>query len=336
MKLLALLTMTFILVGCGNDKAKVIRGIDGKDGLSTLMVGETLPITECSGVGGLQLTSYLDRNRNESLDVGETLFTYKICNGAKGDAGEQGIAGLNGLDGINGVDGVPGPQGIQGLTGATGLQGPQGEPGSIGAQGPQGPQGEPGSPGVAGLNGTNGSSAGVSAVKLCAADNATHPEYGFVIGDSIYAVYYGQVNGTLSAFLARLNAGNYVTTNDNSPCGFTVSYSNGNSYIDGVQVNPVIPSVGSCSIVNQNNGSYLVTVSGNLLNTAGVLSVYGINVTGHNYNGGGANASGNNPWTFAPTYGSASSFLIYRNGNSSISLASIVKDNQTTNCSVTN
>lgn len=119
-------------------------------------------------------------------------------------------------------------------------------PGPQGAQGPAGINGTNGTNGTNGLNGTNGvngSTAGMSAVKLCAADNATHPEYGFVVGDSIYAVYYGVVGGTLSAFLAKLNAGSYVTTNDNTPCGFTVSYSNGNSYIDGVQVNPVVTPV---------------------------------------------------------------------------------------------
>lgn len=139
---------------------------------------------------------------------------------------------------------------LVGPTGATGAQGPQG------VQGATGPQGPPGSAGPQGQPGINGSTSGMTAVKLCAADNATHPEYGFVVGDSIYAVYYGVVGGQLSAFLARLNAGSYVTTNDNTPCPFTVSYSGGNSYIDGVQVNnptppvvpPTTPTVASCKI----------------------------------------------------------------------------------------
>lgn len=123
------------------------------------------------------------------------------------------------------------------------LPGPQGAQGPAGINGTNGTNGTNGSAGQNGTNGVNGSTAGMSAVKLCAADNATHPEYGFVVGDSIYAVYYGVVNGTLSAFLAKLNAGSYVTTNDNTPCAFTVSYSGGNSYLDGVQVNPVIAPV---------------------------------------------------------------------------------------------
>lgn len=197
-----------------------------------------------------------------------------------------------------------------------------------GPQGPVGPQGPPGSSGT----GTSG----LVAVKLCAADNAVHPEYGFVVGDSIYAVYYGVVGGTLSAFLAKLNAGTYVTTNDNTPCQFTVSYSNGNSYIDGVQVSPsssAPPSSGQCSVVNQNssNNSYLVTTSGTILNSSGLLEVElmgGASITGHNYSGGGSSTSTTgNVWEFSPTSGIANSFLIYRSGSGTLGLATVTDGN---------
>jgi archaellum component FlaC len=166
--------------------------------------------------------------------------------GPKGDTGAIGPMGPQGLQGIQGLPGVAGPagpQGAQGLQGVAGQAGPQGPAGSIGATGPQG------QPGIA------GSTSGMVAVKLCSADNATHPEYGFVVGDSIYAVYYGVVNGTLSSFLARLNAGSYVTTNDNTLCSFTVSYSNGNSYIDNVQVNPTAASTLVYQSQTRQNGS---------------------------------------------------------------------------------
>lgn len=217
-----------------------------------------------------------------------------------------------------------------------GPQGPAGQNGSNGAPGAQGPQGQPG---------VNGSTAGMVAVKLCAADNATHPEYGFVVGDSIYAVYYGVVNGTLSAFLARLNAGSYVTTNDNSPCAFTVSYSGGNSYLDGVQVNPVVstPSTGTCSIVNRNqsDNSYQVTTSGTILNSSGKLEIKllgSANVTGHNYSGGGATVStSGNTYTFKPTAGVATSFLIYKSSNGTFSTSTVTDgNNNVITCTVTN
>ena len=76
------------------------------------------------------------------------------------------------------------------------LKGPKGDQGDVGATGPQGQQG------IQGIPGLSGSSSGVSAVKLCAGDNATYPEYGFVIGGSLYAVYYGTVDNKLSTFLS--------------------------------------------------------------------------------------------------------------------------------------
>lgn len=234
---------------------------------------------------------------------------------------------------IDAIELIPGPQGQQG---PAGLNGTNGTNGSVGATGPQG------QPGI------NGSTAGMSAVKLCAADNATHPEYGFVVGDSIYAVYYGVVNGTLSAFLARLNPGQYVTTNDNSPCAFTVSYANGNSYLDGVQVNPVIPTTpstpaGTCSISNRNQSdqSYQVTTSGTILNSNGKLEITlpsGASITGHNYSGGGATTSTvSGVWKFQPQAGVATSFWIYKSGTMTGATAKVTDGSgNVITCTVTN
>jgi hypothetical protein len=239
-----------VLISCPDGSESFVE--NGSDGFSTFLVGEQIPFLDsrCDGVGGLSLRSYLDTNRNQSYDSNESsVLLGEVCNGEKGEQGEQGIQGMAGAQGIQGEQGVPGVQGVPGIQGPAGPQGAQGLQGIQGAPGPMGPQGlvgatgPQGQPGVMGLpgqdgqdgqNGQNGTS--VTPVKLCSADNATHPEYGFVISGYIYAVYYGQVNNTLSAFLARLNAGSYVTTNDNSPCGFTITYSNGHAYIDGNQV----------------------------------------------------------------------------------------------------
>lgn len=102
---------------------------------------------------------------------------------------------------------------------------------------------------------------------------------------------------------------------------------------------PPTPAPATCSVVNNNqsNNSYTVTVSNSFLNTSGTLKIYGINVSGHNYSGGGANASGNNPWVFQPTHGVASSFLIYKQGNGgSVTSATVTKDGVTITCTVNN
>lgn len=197
------------------------------------------------------------------LDNSDVLSSFIVCHGEKGDVGDTGPQGETGATGPQGIQGETGeigpigPQGVQGIAGTTGPQGPigpqgpegpqgvkgdtgaQGEAGSVGAQGPQG------EPGIQGMPGTGG----ITAVQLCASDDANYKEYGFVVNNQIYAVYYGKVNNVLSAFLARLSAGNYVTTNDGTPCAFTISYPNGIPTIDG---NPV-GSTGSTGILVYTN-----------------------------------------------------------------------------------
>lgn len=234
-------------------------------------------------------------------------------------------------DAIAAIELLPGPQGPQGV------QGPAGPAGIAGAQGPQG------QPGV------NGSTSGMSAVKLCAADNAAHPEYGFVVGDSIYAVYYGVVNGTLSAFLARLNPGSYVTTNDNTPCSFTVSYSGGNSYIDGVQVNSPTASTpvsGTCLVKKIQDYGTEKHYQFSLIGGAGLVGDYKVVVgmsnnsstLGTNNNGNFSFSGGN--YSFTPI-NSATSFQIYATGGNTgsiIQTAKVVKvsTNQELTCTVNN
>ncbi len=205
--LLVLLAGVCLLSACSPqvEQAQIIKGQDGKDGYSTLMQSAADP-TLCDGAGGLTLTSYLDKNRNETFDAGDVATPLgSICNGA---VGPQGLAGITGPQGPQGQQGVMGAPGVQGATG------PQGQQGAIGATGPQG------QPGIQGLQGAAGSGS-IYAVQLCPGDTATFPEQGFVVGNQLYAVYYGVVNGALNSFLARLSPGNYVTTNGAS-CTFTV------------------------------------------------------------------------------------------------------------------
>lgn len=294
----------FISTSCGSDH---FRGRPGEDGLNAYIIA-SVDSALCNGLGGLRLRSYLDKNRNGQHDDEEiAAFLGVVCNGdtgAAGNNGADGIAGVNGVDGatgaigpigpqgaqgiagIDGIDGLPGAQGIQGTQGVPGPIGPQGTPGpagAIGATGPTGPQGEPGAQGLRGLPGTSGNTiSGATPVQLCPTDNATFPEFGFVIGDSIYAVYYGKVNGVLNSFLARLSAGSYVTTNDDTPCAFTVSYANGHSYINGNQVDPTIVSASAISFVSQaiSTDNYNCYVDLTLKNNSSyTLSNFAIDVT---------------------------------------------------------
>jgi len=257
MKKLLMLTVALGLIGCAQEKQEVaVSGKDGKDGYTTFITTQVVPpmSESCGMAGGLKLVPYTDYNRNASYDAGEEtiLASSIVCNGAKGDAGAVGATGAQGIQGIQGATGQMGPvgpqgvQGIQGIQGAQGVAGPkgdqgvqgiqgiQGATGATGAVGAQGPKGEPGIQGIPGASGQ----AGMTPVKLCAADNSAFPEYGFVIGNNLYAVYYGVINGTLNSFMARLNPGTYMSTNSTG-CTFVYSVdSSGNQFLDN---QPIIP-----------------------------------------------------------------------------------------------
>lgn len=264
-KLFMPIIAAMLMIGCAEEhKTEIVKGIDGKDGYSTLLQS-TSDSELCEGRGGISLVSYLDKDRSETLTNDDLAIPLgSICNGAIGAQGLQGIMGPQGPQGIQGIQGPIGPigltgsqgvqgiQGIQGLTGPGGPAGPQGQqgiqgvPGIPGATGPQGIQGTVGATGPQGQPGIQGltGSGGIYAVQLCPGDNATFPEQGFVVNNQIYAVYYGVTNGSLNSFLARLNPGNYTTTNGYN-CQFTVSYPNGVPTINNVPL--VDPNVSASS-----------------------------------------------------------------------------------------
>ena|ERR1035437_8122957 len=139
--------------------------------------------------------------------------------GIPGAMGEKGNTGLQGPVGAQGVVGPQGPVGFTGAQGVAGIPGLVGPVGPVGATGSQGVQGIPGLQGVAGQNATS-----VTTVKFCHDDTSAFPEYGIVIGSSIYAVYWGSAPyspNTSEAFLALIKPGNYMSTGGNG-CYFTV------------------------------------------------------------------------------------------------------------------
>lgn len=208
-----MLAVALMLTACGQvHQTDIIKGNDGKDGISIGI--DVKPATTCTA-GGTTLKTFVDDNANGELDTGESVKkTATICNGTNGLPGTSvtvdiasntecatgGIVvtlGSNKSYVCNGADGSMGPQGA---TGATGPQGPQGVSGSIG---------------------------NLTPVQLCPGDtNTSYPEYGFIVGTNLYAVYFDK-NQPI-AFLSKLNTGNYVTTNG-SNCYFT--YANNGSTI---------------------------------------------------------------------------------------------------------
>ena len=180
--------------------------------------------------------------------------------GAPGVSGEPGGQGPTGQVGAAGVDGTNGTNGENGQNGATGTVGPQGPagagaqpcsvseisggaavtcdgktvvvnngaPGASGPAGPSGAMGADGTAGVSGLPGPAGPSGAAAisqtAVRLCADSTSAFPEYGLRIGNALYAVYWGPLNGdsTSQAFLAHLAPGEYESTNGTG-CLFTVN-----------------------------------------------------------------------------------------------------------------
>lgn len=176
----------------------------------------------------------------------------------------------------------------------------------------------------------------VEFVKLC--PNST--EYGMKQGSKLYAVGF---NYTVGGGLMLLSSGSqyYTTTTPSNACKFTVmsdGSTSGHSYGHNIESlfvgnsssTPVVPTQ-SCSVVNNNlsDNSYTVTTTGTMLNSSGTLRVTG-NINGHNYSGGGATTSQNgNVWTFKPTAGVATNFLIYKQGNASIGSTTVTDGNGT-------
>lgn len=246
MMVTAMLLAVSLMSACADKTQELIvqgtPGTIGQDGIS-MGVDVTSEAPSCLA-GGSTVKTFIDANRNSALDIDEVVKqTSIICNGIAGTNGTNGSNGTNGINGTsvtvaaasaaqcpsggvvlnnvtkicNGVNGTTGPQGAQGTTGA---QGPQGIQGIAGAQGAAGQAGAVGSTGPQGPAGINGGVGNMTPVQLCPGDTASFKEYGFVVGNDLYAVYFDK-NQPI-AFLAKLNPGNYVTTNG-SNCTFTYS-----------------------------------------------------------------------------------------------------------------
>jgi hypothetical protein len=242
MKTLLFVLCLVTVVSCGKNgkNGKNGKGLDTAS-YSALSAGSNgIDITDiepgqvCYN-GGISLSIFKDRNNDGQLQFDEAVIKIKaVCNGRDGAAGTNGTNGTNSSVSIESIaasvkcptggvrlssntsPAVEVCNGINGLNGAQGLPGTQGLPGIAGPMGPQGPAGADGEDGAAGTI--------VKPVKFCVNDKSTHPEYGLMIGQDLFAVYWGTTPGSptkAQAFLTKLVSGNYQSTGGNN-CLFKI------------------------------------------------------------------------------------------------------------------
>lgn len=331
------LILGLALAGCGTKTQEiVVDGAPGQDGISMgIDVSSTAP--GCLA-GGSTIKTFVDSNRNGDLDTDETIKKVTvICND---------VNGINGNDGIDGTSvSVATASSSQCPTGgiivSTELQEEyyicNGKQGDIGPTGPSG--------GVGNL----------TPVQLCPGDTATFKEYGFIVGSDLFAVYFDK-NQPI-AFLAKLNPGNYVTTNG-SNCQFTyanngstITLSNGNGTTtvnlnsSGSNSNTL---AGQCSVVKfkdfQSEQQFHFAVTGMASYSSYTLEVTfnnGSTVNQVQDSNGGASTYVNPLYTIAPqNLANGFDFYAKHNGNvvnkPTVASAKVKKNGQEMTCTVSN
>lgn len=262
---------------------------------------------------------------------------------------------------IDNITLTPGPQGPAGKS-AYQIWLDAGNSGSeedflLALQGAQGPKGETGPSGPAGSPGANGTvtvGGSIAAVQLCPGDSNKFKEYGFIIGDSLYAVYYMGSN----AFMAKLNAGESYETTNEVPCRFeyandgdtiTLSNSSGSFVYDlddsGSPTSPT-PLAGSCLVEKTANYNteqqFKFSVSGMSSYLSYSLMVkfnQGGQIKSVGDSNGGSNSYSNPVWTINPMNSSEGfDFYVYHNSgaNPNVTSAKIVQNGQELFCTVKN
>lgn len=237
------------IAGCGKNGTNGVSGMDGATivGLNGISNGvdftDILPGLACAN-GGVSIFTFRDIDADGLMSAGEDIIKVKaLCHGLNGTNGINGQNGINGTDGTNasislesiansakcpagGIKinsstsaAVEVCNGINGLNGEQGIPGVQGIPGLAGSNGTNGSNGADGKDGV---NGTNGTS--ILPVRFCEKDDSKFPEYGLLIGEDLFAVYWGTTPAspnTAQAFLTKLVPGDYMSTGGNN-CLFSV------------------------------------------------------------------------------------------------------------------
>lgn len=200
----------------GQDGASTM-GLNGTDAISTGVDFEDIaPGLACAN-GGLSIFTFRDHNSDGLLQEDEEVIKVKaICHGNNGVSPSLTLESISSSSncpagGVKISSGTSEAQEI--CNGQNGLNGEQGIPGVQGV------------PGIAGVNGADGApGTSVVPVKFCPTDNSSFPEYGLMVGNELFAVYWGPTPGSPSqpqAFLTKLIAGNYQSTGGNN-CLFQI------------------------------------------------------------------------------------------------------------------
>lgn len=222
-----------LITSCGRGKqgkpGEVGSVIQGASAVSTgVDLVDIEPGLVCTA-GGVSIHTFFDLDSDGTLDADENIIKVKsLCNGVDGEDGTSSTLTMEGFSssaecpvgGVKISSNTSAPfeicNGSNGLNGEQGIQGVQGIPGIAGSNGAAGQDG------AAGANGANGTS--VIPVQFCADDKSKFPEFGLMIGDELFAVYWGTTPASPSkaqAFLAKLTPGKYQSTGGNN-CIFLV------------------------------------------------------------------------------------------------------------------
>jgi hypothetical protein len=184
--------ISLVLVACGES------GERGREGVGAGINTEPARKEVCSN-GGVVITTFRDFNNDNINSVYDiTISVNVICNGTNGTSLtiEQATSCPNGGVKIRSttstIDVCGGLNGVNGLDGTNGL------------------------------NGADGTA--VTPIKFCNDDHTKYPEYGLLIDDKLFAVYWGATPASKNsqAFLAEITPGTYKSTGGNN-CTFTIT-----------------------------------------------------------------------------------------------------------------
>jgi hypothetical protein len=192
----------FGLYSCGNagqDVAFIGNPIPTVQGIEKPSVGidfvDIDPGLACAA-GGVSIFSFYDNNSDKFYQFGEDIIrTKSICNGTNASITLESIVSSTvcpsgGIKISSSASTV-----VEVCNGMNGLNGVQGIAGTL-----------------------------VTPVKFCSTDNSTFAEYGLIIGDDLFAVYWGVTPASpkvAQASLVKLVSGNYMSTGG-SNCLFTI------------------------------------------------------------------------------------------------------------------
>lgn len=256
MKSVLTFTLLTLIAACGKNGSNGAPGADGATTLGLNGVSNGVDFTDIApglvcATGGVSIFTFRDTDGDGLLSLNEDIIKVKsLCNGVNGADGQNGTNGTNGTNasvslesvassprcpsgGIkltsssaleavevcNGINGLNGEQGLPGVNGIPGLAGANGADGKDGKDGMNGQDGKDGQNGVNGNDGTR-----ILPVRFCEKDDSTFPEYGLMIGEELFAVYWGTTPAspkTPQAFLTKLVPGDYMSTGGNN-CLFTI------------------------------------------------------------------------------------------------------------------